>query len=543
MKPSRRNLLALGGGAMAGVVFTPLPWKLLDDTAIWTQNWPWIPQPARGPVEVKAAACSLCPHGCGLQVRMAAGFPVGVSGAPAHPVSGGALCPLAFGAHQLNWHPRRLHEVRRRGRAASWDAASMALRAAAAEGPVAVIDGRPGRGASAILRDFAGKSGAYVTAPGPEERSLAPYAAWSGVPASALGYDLESARTIISFGAPLLDGWGTPGRFTRLWSTHAAGLGDPELRLIQIEPGLSHTATLAWRWVPARPGSDAALAAGLARVLVEERLVPAKGPVPATSVADAAGAAGLPADAIVELARMIAQRAPALAISVDGEPAVAALNLLLGGGIVQRREIAAPQAAAIAPRAVVIDATVPWEYEPASGAEVFRFAAWDGGGSKADWLLPAPGFLEEITEHPSAPGSAVASYALSPALMDAPADVRGAAAFVGGTPADAVLARCQEIFRARNGGLYRRGAKDAVPLASLESAARLQDELLAGAVWVDDPAGSRKVRCELKEWPAAAAGTHRGGWADAWSAPVLPPLATKLYQESNLREVPARSRI
>src|SRR5208337_2573546 len=66
-------------------------------------------------------------------------------------------------------------------------------------------------------------------------QALAPYADWSGVPVTALGYDLENARTIVSFGAPLLDGWGTPGRFTRLWSERAAGSTDPQLRLIQVE--------------------------------------------------------------------------------------------------------------------------------------------------------------------------------------------------------------------------------------------------------------------------------------------------------------------
>ncbi len=143
-----------------------------------------------------------------------------------------------------------------------------------------IVDGRAGRAASAILRDFAKTHGSYSVAPGAEERSLAPYSAWSGVPAGALGYDLESARTVVSFGAPLLDGWGAPGRFAKLWSARAAGSGDPDLRLIQIEPALSHTASCAWRWVPNRPGSDAALAAGLARVLLEEHLVAAKGPLP-----------------------------------------------------------------------------------------------------------------------------------------------------------------------------------------------------------------------------------------------------------------------
>ena len=67
----RRDLLVWSAGAAAGLVVTPVPWKLLDDVSIWSQNWPWIPQPARGPVEVKQSFCTLCPNGCGLRVRMA----------------------------------------------------------------------------------------------------------------------------------------------------------------------------------------------------------------------------------------------------------------------------------------------------------------------------------------------------------------------------------------------------------------------------------------------------------------------------------------
>ena len=127
MKVTRRDLLFWGMGATAGLIATPVPWKILDDTSIWSQNWPWIPQPVRGPVEVKQSSCTLCPNGCGLRVKMASGWPVGLSGEKTHPNSRGALCPLGFGAHQLLWHPRRMRTVRHRGNASTWAEAQAAF--------------------------------------------------------------------------------------------------------------------------------------------------------------------------------------------------------------------------------------------------------------------------------------------------------------------------------------------------------------------------------------------------------------------------------
>src|SRR5215471_11252462 len=150
MKVSRRDLLLGTAGLTAGTFFTPVPWKLLDDVSVWTQNWPWIPQPARGPVTTKLSFCTLCSSGCTLRVRMAAGFPVGISGAASHPLTKGAVCPLGFAAHQLNWHPARVREVRHRGATASWDEARAAFEKACAEGAVAIVDGRSGRAGSTV---------------------------------------------------------------------------------------------------------------------------------------------------------------------------------------------------------------------------------------------------------------------------------------------------------------------------------------------------------------------------------------------------------
>ena len=48
MKIDRRSFLAFVLGGAAGTTLSPLPWKLTDDLAIWTQNWPWTPVPEDG---------------------------------------------------------------------------------------------------------------------------------------------------------------------------------------------------------------------------------------------------------------------------------------------------------------------------------------------------------------------------------------------------------------------------------------------------------------------------------------------------------------
>jgi len=490
-----------------------------------------------------------------MKVKMAAGWPVGVAGASGHPVSRGAVCPLAFGAHQLNWHPQRLRTVRHGTGTSFWQEAKAAFVKACSEGPVVVIDGYPGRAASSVFETFLQKRGSYRLVPASETRALTPYETWSGVPASALGYDFENTQTIVSFGAPLLDGWGTPGRFTRLWAERAAGTANPQLRLIQVEASLSRTAARAWQWIPIPAGTESALAAGLARVLLEEHLVSASGPIPPLTLEDAAAQTGSTTEAIRNLARTIVARTPAVAIATDDNPAVAALNVVLGavgarGGIVRRSKRAEKYvyADAVIPsaRALLIDSTVPWDFAPQTDAEVFRFAAWDGGSSKADWRLPSPGFLEELTDVPSAPTSAIETYAVAPGLAKAPAEVQSAAQFVGSvdsaltTPEKTIHARCADLFRGRAGTVI---GKEATPVARFGSIQKLEEQLWKGAVWVGEAPRAESLRCELKEWPTSIPSAHPENWSTTWPAPVLPPLASKLYQESSLREPPEKRNV
>lgn len=554
MKFSRRDLLAWSAGAAAGLIVTPIPWKLLDDTSIWSQNWRWIPQPSRGPVETKQSFCTLCPKGCALRVRMAAGWPVGVAGVATNPVTRGALCPLAFGAHQLNWHPARLKVVRHRGSASTWENARDAFAKAASEGAVVLIDGYPGRAASQLFQDFLkSRRGEYRVVYTPEAQSLLPYEQWSGVPASSLGYDLQNARTIISFGAPLLDAWGPPGQFTQLWAERAAGQNDPQIRLIQVDSEISRTAARAWKWIEVHPGSESVLAAGLARALVEQNLVSVRGPLPPISVADAAGQTGLAIETIRDLAQTLVAQRPTLAMAERENASVAALNLLLNavgqkGGIVRTTKDAKTYFSADAEfasaRAVLIDATVPWDFVPNPNAEIFRFAGWDGGGDKFDWLLPAPGFLEELTDVPSAPASSLDTYAIAPALSNVPPYTKSAAEFLRSfdpglsTVDDIIHQRCVALFKARSGRVCAGTAT--MPTAGFASEQKFEEQLRGGAVWVGDPLRDASFRCKLTEWPGDTTSPPMQDWSAVWPSGTLPPLASKLYQESQLRDAPER---
>jgi len=148
---------------------------------------------------------------------------------------------------------------------------------------VAVLDLAPGRAASwTYRRAMAAVANGVYLAPPP--------------PLGGAAVNLAKARTVLSLGAPVLDGWGTPG------NVHAARAN---FRLIQAEPWESRTAALADEWLPIRPGSEAALALAL------------KDPKTAPS---AAQATGLTEKQILDLANELTANGPALVLSADDLP-------------------------------------------------------------------------------------------------------------------------------------------------------------------------------------------------------------------------------
>lgn len=363
---TRRSLLKFMGGAVAGAVLSPLPWKLLDDASIWTQNWSLIARPPRGPVSWRDTTCTLCPAGCPLRARL-----VGAAFVSAWPrpgaASGSRPCPLGLAAAQMRWHPARVRGACRRDASrgdAPWSLANAdglvadlgrqlaALRDGGGE-RVAVLDLRPGRALSSLYRDFIRQQGGlYVVAPDAWQASAVAFTALAGGAALVPAPDPSRAGAVLGLGTPLADGYGR----LRMTATDGRAAGSRPWH-IQADVAATATAARADRWLPIRPGSEAPLALALAHVLVLEsraadpralalahRESAPDGGTFAELLADfpperVAEACGLSPAVIRETARELASRRPALVLGVgdpgagplgaDEETAAWCLNVLL----------------------------------------------------------------------------------------------------------------------------------------------------------------------------------------------------------------------
>jgi anaerobic selenocysteine-containing dehydrogenase len=85
-------------------------------------------------------------------------------------------------------------------------------------------------------------------------------------------YDLENSRYILSFGSGLLEGWSSPGRVINAWGLWRSGDLKDRVQVVQVESRASNTASKADKWVPAKPGTESALALGIAHVIIKEGL-------------------------------------------------------------------------------------------------------------------------------------------------------------------------------------------------------------------------------------------------------------------------------
>lgn len=586
MKLTRRDVLRFAGGSVVGVFFTPIPWKLLDDTSIWTQNWSLTPTLPRGPRTSSYTFCTLCPAGCSATARRVNGVPFGLSGIPAHPLHTGILCPAGFAAHHMPYHPLRFDGPRRfAGKELESPMIPVPLEEvvdrvkavlasnAASGGTVAVLDQRPGRAISGAYQQFLSgfRSALYITPPSGADETLTALQVLAGGTLPPAGFDLANTQTLLSFGAPILDGWGSPGMVQARFGRGT----DAPARLIQIESTGSRTAHAADLWLPVRPGTEAAVALSIANVIIREGLVT---PAIERTFPDYAAyrelalqyhphpvstLAGVEADAIVRAARAIAS-GPSITLSgreTAGGPyprttalLIASLNLLTGnvgrpGGIVFRA--AMPDAGNLPVKTLrlqdvpdhsvhvlIMDAAesgdvfppalLERKLVPGTSCVVSLAPTITSRSGLADFLLPTAPAMECWEEVNGMPGAPVATVSVAqPLVAPRPGQVDPASflrAIAGGAGAEdtraTIRGRVDAIAAARRGSVVNPADGSTTAVATMAGADELWDALVGGATWVDDaPAAGAGVRGTLLDGMTAkeitAAAHPAGGSAHA----------------------------
>jgi anaerobic selenocysteine-containing dehydrogenase len=537
MNTTRRDLFKFVGGSVVGALFTPAPWRLITDSALWSENWPGIPRPARGEIRTKFTNCALCPAGCAVRARLVGDQPVALMGVSGHPLSHGTLCPFGLTAHHLPYLPTRLKQGPAKEAA---EAVSAAIAKCGPSEQAAVLDLRPGRTASWTYRRAMAsvKHGLYLAPPSPLGGSAA--------------FDLQEAKTVLSFGAPLLDGWGTPGNVIA---------ARENFRLIQAEPLESRTASLADLWLPIRPGSEEALAQAIANVLANRE-----------PVAPFAALTGLTEQQITSVAEELAHNGPALVLDGGQTPAAMELNRQLGSlgrTIVARRETPVPEswkkAAPVTNLASVPDGSIRVLLIDESAVDgylswstiarklvrdnplVVTFA-WSrqGYGRYAQFVLPTAVYPEVFDDIPPAIDSVAAAFRIAAPLVAPPAGMVNPSEFIAGLAglpaADALRQRADAIHKAGRGTLFTYAGAKSAALRDVKPD-NFWKALNEGGCWLDAVDEKRR---ELPILPdTEAPGATESSDEDlplvaitcetrAAAAP-LSPLMSKLYQESNLR--------
>ncbi len=343
-----------------------------------------------GPIKWVPSACLQCPAGCGIRVKTIAGNAIKIEGNPLHPlngnpldpIKGGRLCPRGQAGLQVLYDPDRIQGPMRRDRGTgkwqsiSWEEAVAEVAGRLAkirreEGPhtVAIMGGQYRGHMRELFSRFARSYGTPNEIDGGSFGSASIALAHDltqGV-GGHVAYDWENADYVISFGASLIETFQPTVYVQRMVAHMRRGRPGRRGKIVTVDPRLSVTASKSDEWVPIRPGTDGALALGMAVVLVrnglhDKRFVEAhtagfdawkKNVLDEVSLDFVAKETGVPADTIERLGREFAERRPSFAVGGGGAGrhanglynlmAIHCLNALVGaidspGGVIVQED-------------------------------------------------------------------------------------------------------------------------------------------------------------------------------------------------------------
>src|SRR6267142_2569544 len=296
-----------------------------------------------------ATVCRECPAGCGVLARNREGRVVKLEGNPDHPVSQGTLCARGQAALQGLYHPDRFAGPQRREgaalKSAAWDDALKTLgeKLAGVKGKgkaLAVVTQLESGSLAALLDRFTQAVG------GRPRVTLEPfgYEAIRAANKATFGrdaipyYAIQDAEVVLSFGADFLDTWLSNVHYAHGFARMHTFRDGKAGTFIHVEPRQSLTAANADEWVRNAPGTEAAVALAVLKLMLEGGQVADKRFGDAVAAVDpkkVAADSGVPLETLEHIAKTFAAAKPGLAIgggvAVSGSHATAtqiAINLL-----------------------------------------------------------------------------------------------------------------------------------------------------------------------------------------------------------------------
>ena len=282
----RRTFLQLSGLSAAGAMLAGC--KSANEKLI-----PYLIPPDEGVTpgiaNYYASACRSCPAGCGILVRVSEGRAKKIEGNPEHPVNKGKLCARGQAVLQELYHPDRVPQpLKSSGPRGSgeftkitWEegldlfagklkslkqekaADRLALLTPELRGTVANLTTR-------FMRSFG--SPHHITYELLSTDWLRAANQQSFGQTSLPYYDVAETRYLLSFGADFVESHLSPVHYGHAFGRMRQGRDTVRGHFTYVGGRLSLTAASADRWLPARPGSEGALALGMARLILVESL-------------------------------------------------------------------------------------------------------------------------------------------------------------------------------------------------------------------------------------------------------------------------------
>ena len=173
----------------------------------------------------------------------------------------------------------------------------------------------------------------------------------------------------------------------------------------------------------------------------------------------------------------------------------------------------------------------------------------DGLARHADLIVPTAAHFEAARECLTPPFADRASFGIAPAVMLEAGGMDPVELLLNEKATEWLGRRSAAVYALKRGSVFNPEDGQSTPVKDIAAADEFANKLNAGCCWVDDPsekpvrlaAGKSQTKApELAPLTAARLTLLPFGWRVAANGPATTPLLTKLYQESELRESPAR---